>query len=360
MTCHEARERFSALVDDALGAAERDALGAHLTACADCRRELQRVRDTVALLRAVEPARAPAGFVDRVLAAARPVPWPRRLLRSLFLPWPLKLPIEAAAVVLVAVGVVYVFRATPELQQAARLEPSPPVATEAPRGVASPPSTPRPELSTPSPQPSTPSPAPEKDRQPAKHQTPGKNDDIEKKAAAAAPRDEAQQRAAGLKDASRDFVGQKEESRPAPPAESQIVGKLQAPQAPAEREPGADKESARRQLAPAPQSRIDPQARRPTTGSSTATSFAPPDVSGRLAVSDRDAALGRLAELVARVGGVEDRRLDGPEGPIIELTIPREAYAEFARELARLGRWQPTREPTALPAQARVVVRIGR
>jgi len=77
-------------------------------------------------------------------------------------------------------------------------------------------------------------------------------------------------------------------------------------------------------------------------------------------VSDRDAALGRLAELVARVGGVEDRRLDGPEGPIIELTIPREAYAEFARELARLGRWQPTREPTALPAQARVVVRIGR
>ena len=124
MTCHDARELLSAAVDDALGAAERDRLDAHLGTCADCRRELQRVRDTVALLRAVEPARAPAGFVDRVLAAARPTPGPRRLLRALFLPWPVKLPLEAAATVLVAIGVVYLYQATPELQRAARLEPS--------------------------------------------------------------------------------------------------------------------------------------------------------------------------------------------------------------------------------------------
>jgi len=75
-------------------------------------------------------------------------------------------------------------------------------------------------------------------------------------------------------------------------------------------------------------------------------------------VSDRDAALRGLAQLLARLGAVEDRRVDGHEGSIIELTIPREAYAEFARELARLGRWQPTREPAALPAQIRVVLRI--
>src|SRR5439155_22565576 len=127
MTCHDARDLFSALVDETLGADERGAFDAHLATCADCRRELQRFKDTVALLRAVEPARAPAGFVDRVLAAARPVPWPRRLLRWLFLPWPLKLPIQAAAVVLVAASVVYVFRASPQLQQAPRQQLSPPV-----------------------------------------------------------------------------------------------------------------------------------------------------------------------------------------------------------------------------------------
>ena len=40
MTCHDARERLSALVDDALGAAEREVLAAHLATCGDCRREL--------------------------------------------------------------------------------------------------------------------------------------------------------------------------------------------------------------------------------------------------------------------------------------------------------------------------------
>src|SRR5262245_51869523 len=118
MTCHDAREQLSALIDDALGAEERSAVEAHLATCAECRRELDQLRRTVGLLRAVEPERAPAGFVDRVLEAARPEPWPRRLVRALLLPWPVKLPVEAAAIVLVAVGVVYVFRASLELHGA--------------------------------------------------------------------------------------------------------------------------------------------------------------------------------------------------------------------------------------------------
>jgi anti-sigma factor RsiW len=42
MMCHDAREQFSALVDDALAADGFAALDAHLATCADCRRELQR------------------------------------------------------------------------------------------------------------------------------------------------------------------------------------------------------------------------------------------------------------------------------------------------------------------------------
>ena len=42
MTCHEARELFSAFVDDELDPRERSALDAHLVGCADCRRELDR------------------------------------------------------------------------------------------------------------------------------------------------------------------------------------------------------------------------------------------------------------------------------------------------------------------------------
>ena len=74
MTCHDARERLSAYLDDALAPDERRDVAAHLEGCAECRRELARLDATVALLRRVEPARAPVGFVDRVVEAARPRP----------------------------------------------------------------------------------------------------------------------------------------------------------------------------------------------------------------------------------------------------------------------------------------------
>ena len=125
MTCEEIREWFSARVDDALSADERARLDAHLGTCAECAAEWERFERTVGLLRAAAPVRAPAGFVDRVLAA-RPRPWYRRLARHLLVPWPKKLPLEAAALVLVAGLAIVVFQRSPELQQAA------PPATRAP------------------------------------------------------------------------------------------------------------------------------------------------------------------------------------------------------------------------------------
>ena len=302
MTCHEARELFSAQVDDALGADERRALDAHLATCAECVRELQRFRSTVALLRSVEPAHAPAGFVDRVLDAAQPAPWPRRLLHALVLPWPLKLPVEAAAVVLVAVGVVYVFRATPEIQRATRLEPtsqsdtSRTDTTTTSRDVASespPPAAPR-----------------ELGRPPEQSQTP-------------------EQRRA-----------------------------LEPRQASEKSQPPKDQPGAKKDAAPAPESRADAPRGQRSPAAATAMSSARPDVSGRLAVADRAAALRGLAYLIDRLGAVENRRVEAAEGPIIELTVPREAYAELVRELTRLGRWDVSQEAGALPPQVRIVLQV--
>jgi hypothetical protein len=140
MTCHDARERLSAYLDDALAPDERRDVAAHLEGCAECRRELARLDATVALLRRVEPARAPVGFVDRVVEAARPRPWYRRAAAAIFLPFSVKLPAEATALLMVALLAVYVFERTPALQEPARrLEParetpaaSPPVAVAPP------------------------------------------------------------------------------------------------------------------------------------------------------------------------------------------------------------------------------------
>src|SRR5262249_5944105 len=124
MTCHDARERLSAFLDDALPSEERREVAGHLEGCAECRRELARLEGTVALLRRVEPARAPIGFVDHVLDAARPRPWYRRVLAAIFLPFSVKLPAEATALLMVALLAVYVFERTPALQESARrLEP---------------------------------------------------------------------------------------------------------------------------------------------------------------------------------------------------------------------------------------------
>ena len=86
MSCQEVRELFSAAVDGGLSVDEQARLDAHVASCADCRRELERFERTVSLLREAEPVRAPAGFVDRVLAAARPEPWWKRMGRRLVSP----------------------------------------------------------------------------------------------------------------------------------------------------------------------------------------------------------------------------------------------------------------------------------
>jgi hypothetical protein len=342
MTCHDAREQFSALVDDALAADERAALDAHLATCADCRRELQRFRDTVSLVRAVAPVRAPAGFVDRVLEAAQPVSWPRRLVRGLFLPWPVKLPMEAAAVLLVAVGVALVYRGTPELELASRPEQPSPVVAQAPESPAPIGDAPPPQFPT----------SLERKVDALRDQAPAKDQArtlAKTRAAREAPEPPKATEAQKLEAlSSRDAENRQEVDRRAkqatPPtfAEQQPAmtsGNVQAPRA-----PGAVADS---YVAPPLPPAVASSALAP-----------PPDVFGHLAVSDRDVALGKVRELIARLGATETRRIDRADGVTLELTIHRDAYAELSRELARLGRWQPPREPAALPAQVRVVLRI--
>ena len=171
MSCAENRLRHSALLDGELAPTERAQVEAHLATCAECTAELAALARTLGMLHALPAVRAPLGFVDRVLESTRPMPWHRRLGRRLFQPLRVKLPLEAAAVMLVAFGAVYVFQNTPELQQAARQEQSAPV-------PVAPPATPAPATvpavtGTPAPSPSAPAEA---------HKSAAEVDQTEKKA----------------------------------------------------------------------------------------------------------------------------------------------------------------------------------
>ena len=342
MTCTETRDLFSALADDALTPAERAALDAHLAGCAECRRELAAFGRTVALVRAIDPAHAPAGFVDRVLAAARPEPWPTWLARRLSAPWP-TLPLGAAALLLIAGLAVLLFRASPQ-QQTARYEPAPPGPSApapsretAPSGAsdsaqadasrdAGASATATREVAPPAP-PAARAPAPPAARAP---EPPARAADMK------VAKNRLEQAAPSAKSAETN-VEATAPARDAPPAESRAMTDRQtvAPStALEERRAKVDsiptdtaKASTRRQDA-APLSR---------TGAMTGILAAPPDVTAQLRAADVSVAERSLIELAGRLGGRQTgRRIDGGR-VVVELAVPREAYAQFVREATALG-----------------------
>ena len=310
MTCQEIRELFSARVDDALSSEERATLDAHLATCAECAREWDRFAHTVGLLRAVAPARAPVGFVDRVVAA-RPQPWHRRLARRVFLPWPVKLPLEAAAVVMVAGLAVLVFQRSPELQQAAR-GPEPTVAVPAPPAATkltdpSAPATPSEPVTTSAP-PSVPAP-------PERTLERGRSDETKGYAARQAPVEVRKEAAAPARDAAAESRAKSD--APPPP-----VGSLRQN---AEQDAGG--RAAPRAAAPAP---AKPREVQPLAADRS-------DALARLAVTDRESAERAVRDLVARAGGQIVTRAQESEATVFTLIVPGERWDELQRELRGLG-----------------------
>ena len=298
--CHDARESFSALVDVSGTAEERARCLAHVAGCADCARELERFRATVALLRAVEPVRAPAAFVDRVLEAASPRSRRRRVLERAFFPLQWKLPIEAAAVVIVGVLVGYLFRQSPEPEQAPRHDAARPAVSD-----VAPPVAPAPAL------------VPRTEERRAVSQ-------YERKAAAAPPK-------------SLDAAGPVESASP----------------------PAGKEEFRGRESAPALERQLEKEVAGARATADVRAKLASPDadVRGILAVKDREAARRQLDELVGKLGGHLER--PDPGAAVIQILLPRAAYPELAQGLVRIGSWTIQHESAELPDPVRVNVTVN-
>ena len=348
MTCHEARELFSGFVDDEMDARERSALDTHLVGCVDCRRELDRFRRTVSLVQALPPERAPAGFVDRVVTRARPAPWPVRLVRGLFVPWT-KLPLEAAAILLVGGLAVWVYQQTPGQQQSVRLEQAPPRAeapapveapaqVESPAGVAD----------------------PRREEALSRVETPLRADAPARTERSAPPASAPATPAA---------PGAPPAPAPATPAPSERARneKKDTQQAVADaRARGAESQPPRafqesREVArDALEKRAVESAPAARSAARALSAPGPADVSGRLTVDDPSSGATALAEITRRVGGsVTASRADG-DAHLVDLTVPRDRYPDLAIEVARLGRWQAEANAAGLPETVRVRIRLTR
>ena len=356
MTCSDARDMFSLLADDALTPLERAALDAHLADCAECRRELAGFERTVKLVRAIDPARAPAGFVERVLAAAqpapvpqRPAPLPQRPARRAARPWP-TLPLGAAALLVVGGLAVLLFRGSPEQQRAAQrqLEPPPVVTAPAPSSQPTPPPAREPQ------KPAAPSSEPPKGA--AKPPTtagkraettvePKLSDEQRNVAPPQAAerfgaKSESSERAQDKRDVAQEPVA-KRRSDAAPSVAKDVI--LQTPPSPARDRQAAATAKAQATPQTSPLSR---------TGPMTGIPAAPPDVTAQLRVADVSAGERSLIELAARVGGRQTgRRIDAGR-LVVELAVPRDAYAEFVREATALGALSIKSQTTERPMLA--------
>jgi hypothetical protein len=410
VTCHDVREQLSALLDDALSTPERAALDAHLATCAECRGELEQLRGTVALLGRLGPVHAPAGFVDRVVTQVYRPSRTRRLLDALFRPLRVKLPFEAAAVLLVGVAALYVYERTPEVQQAARQKtsesapaPAPPVPAAPPvKGMAG--KAPQPETAAPTQlgpaegdvarertAPMTPpagTPAPPGTRAPDAAgnavEAPGARAD-------AKPEPMSDLRSEGKSEAKKEAeVTQRSNDSGAAPSPAKVEGLAKSiepspsrdaapPQATA---PPSSSGAALRGAAPAPPSEASrrtgglstttpaPTASEGVVGDTAATAksraaaarlMRAADASGRLVVRESEPAEVALDALLSRLGATRvARRIERTQGPIlIDVNVPAARYHELLEGLGHIGRWTSDHEPKTLPPQVRVEVAVS-
>ena len=361
MTCTECRELFSAFADDALAAAARGTVEQHMAGCAECRREWQRFSATLNLLHAVQRERAPAGFVDRVLTAARPLPWYRRLARGVLVPWTVKLPLEAAAIVMVAGLAVLVFHRLPETERASfsaptgsRPAPVPADATDrftgqqellarsvddarnkdsaratapsAPAATAAPPIRPEEPLvqhySAPPPLARQPAQDPVMTRRPLPDQAAAPPPAM--KSVPAAPN------VAGATGEPLDETRAKRQDKLAKEAERDAQGA----RAPAARERKVEG------LGLGPQGMI----------ARTVAS----NVELRLATTDRAATTKEVAAIVERLGGA----MVTPSPDTLEIMVPNQVFAALTGDLSRLGTLRIVQQPGELPDTIRITLRL--
>jgi hypothetical protein len=407
VTCHDARERLSDLVDEALEAERRVEVEAHLAGCAECGSELKRLRATVAALRGLERPRAPVGFVDRVMDQVRPVPWYRRLGAWLFLPLAVKLPAGAAAAAAVAGLTLLVWERSPEFRNAARheLASAPAIAPMAPAPHAS---SPNPPADVGPPRSARPlarsretlsSARPRSDVQAsAESAVSGTPSATARESPPAAPAMPEARPAPPLPAAQPPAVTPRETTpvAPAPPPLSPMAPSSAgsrpvvspAPQATsAPRGASEAKVDATTALPPDPKEELQvlkaPAARRLSAPGSPPVSVdqgalrsranaesvrrilgtvSSPDAGGRLVVRDREAATAGVAELLSRLGGREIARRHDGEDTVIDVQLPAARYDEFVRGLDALGAWTPGNPPSVLsqdPPQVRLTIRLG-
>ncbi len=134
MTCKEIETVLPALLEGALSGLEKKTVEEHLHACESCSKALRDLKKSDELVKCLEEVEPPPWLKTRVMARVREEAGQKEgLFRKLFYPLYIKVPIQAFAMVLIAVVAWNIYRTgEPEFRQIA----PPAVVEEVPKAVA--------------------------------------------------------------------------------------------------------------------------------------------------------------------------------------------------------------------------------
>lgn len=126
MTCNEIENRLPAYLENLLSPEEKEIIEGHLASCPRCNRACEDIRKTEGIVQNLTEVEPPPFFEQRIMSRVREEAAQKQgILRKLFYPLYIKVPIQAFATLLIAVMAFSIYRTImPELKDLA-----PPVIT---------------------------------------------------------------------------------------------------------------------------------------------------------------------------------------------------------------------------------------
>jgi Predicted integral membrane protein (DUF2275)/Putative zinc-finger len=113
MNCEEVQKYLSDFLDENLDVERSQEIGDHLAACLLCSEEIASLAECQRLVSGLPTVEPPVGFTTRVMAHVRDAARKRSLWDRLFSPFQIKIPLQATAVVLIAVLAAYIYQKEP-------------------------------------------------------------------------------------------------------------------------------------------------------------------------------------------------------------------------------------------------------
>ncbi len=123
MEHNEIRHRLSEYIDGSVSGEEREAIDAHLKTCTQCSTALEELRKTIEHIKTIEEINPPAWMTQKIMATVRAEADEKKgFFHRFFFPLRIKLPIQAIAVLFLAVTGFYIYQ---NIQPAERVSEAP-------------------------------------------------------------------------------------------------------------------------------------------------------------------------------------------------------------------------------------------